>query len=276
MTPRGIRNNNPLNIRHNTGVFRGEIKGKDKTFKTFSTMPYGYRAAFVILATYLSKDCNTIEKIITRWAPPSENNTQAYIAKVEKWSGVPKDKVLTAADGADYMLIVAAMSAVENGINADINQVKEGFALQNKIAPVREQTYIGSTLRVLFVVMLFSLCSACKTKQYIPVETVKTEYRDKIARDSIFRYDSVFVKQTADTVFFERYRYLYKDKIVRDSIFVNDTIRVPYPVKVVKEVKAPLSGWQNFQLVCGRIALALALFAIIYFGLKLKKSLKRI
>jgi hypothetical protein len=63
MIPRGIRNNNPLNIRHNADVFQGETKGEDKSFKTFSTMPYGYRAAFVTLATYLSRGWNTIEKI---------------------------------------------------------------------------------------------------------------------------------------------------------------------------------------------------------------------
>lgn len=133
MTPRGLRNNNPLNIRHNVDVFQGEIKGNDKSFKTFSTMPYGYRAAFVTLATYLSRNLNTIEKIISRWAPPSENNTQSYITTVVKFSGIPKDKILTASDGADYILIVAAMSFVENGQNADINQIKVGFALQNKI-----------------------------------------------------------------------------------------------------------------------------------------------
>ena len=133
MIPRGLRNNNPLNIRHNADVFQGEIKGTDKSFKTFSSMPYGYRAAFVTLGTYLSRGWNTIEKIITHWAPPTENNTQAYIAKVEKWSGVPRNKILTAADGADYIMIVATMSAVENGINADINQIKAGFSLQNKI-----------------------------------------------------------------------------------------------------------------------------------------------
>lgn len=132
--PRGLRNNNPLNIRHNSDHFQGEIKGNDKSFKTFETMPYGYRAAFVTLHTYLTKyGCNTIEKIIARFAPPNENNTQAYIANVVKWSGVPKDKILTAADGADYILIVAAMSFVENGINADISQVKAGFNLQSKI-----------------------------------------------------------------------------------------------------------------------------------------------
>ena len=133
MKPRGLRNNNPLNIRHNADVFQGEIKGEDKAFKTFSSMPYGYRAAFVTLGTYLSRGWNTIEKIITKWAPPNENNTQGYIANVEKWSGVPRNKELTAADGADYIMIVAAMSAVENGKNADISEVKAGFNLQTKI-----------------------------------------------------------------------------------------------------------------------------------------------
>ena len=132
-TPRGIRNNNPLNIRHNADVFQGEIKGNDLSFKTFSTMPYGYRAGFAILHTYLKNGCNTIEKIITRFAPPNENDTQAYIANVAKWSGVPKEKVLTATSGTDYIMIVAAMSAVENGKNADISQVQAGFNLQTKI-----------------------------------------------------------------------------------------------------------------------------------------------
>lgn len=133
MKSRGLRNNNPLNIRRSAEQFQGEIKGKDKSFKTFETMPYGYRAAFVTLSTYLSKGYNTIEKIISKWAPPAENNTAGYITKVEKYSGVPRAKELTATDGADYILIVAAMSAVENGINADISQVKAGFNLQSKI-----------------------------------------------------------------------------------------------------------------------------------------------
>jgi hypothetical protein len=133
MKSRGLRNNNPLNIRHNAEHFQGEIKVKDKSFKSFSTMPYGYRAAFVTLATYLSRGCNTIEKIITKWAPPTENDTESYIAKVEKWSGVPRNKELTASDGADYILIVAAMSFVENGQNADISAVQAGFNLQTKI-----------------------------------------------------------------------------------------------------------------------------------------------
>ena len=108
MTPRGLRNNNPLNIRHNADVFQGEIKGNDKSFKTF-------------------------EKIITRFAPPSENDTRAYIAAVVKYSGVASDEALTATSGDKYILIVSAMSFVENGVNTDISQIKAGFNLQSKI-----------------------------------------------------------------------------------------------------------------------------------------------
>jgi hypothetical protein len=133
MKSRGLRNNNPLNIRHNADNFKGEIKGRDTSFKTFSSMPYGYRAAFVTLGTYLSRGWNTIEKIITKWAPPTENNTESYFAHVERWSGVPRNKELTARDGSDYILIVAAMSFVENGQNADISAVHAGFKLQTKI-----------------------------------------------------------------------------------------------------------------------------------------------
>lgn len=133
MKSRGLRNNNPLNIRKNADNFKGEIKGRDTSFKTFSSMPYGYRAAFVTLGTYLSRGWNTIEKIITKWAPPTENNTENYIAHVERWSGVPRNKELTARNGSDYILIVAAMSFVENGQNADISAVQAGFKLQTKI-----------------------------------------------------------------------------------------------------------------------------------------------
>ena len=133
MKSRGLRNNNPLNIRRSGEQFQGEINGTDKSFKTFSSLPYGYRAGFVILGTYLSRGVNTIEKIISKWAPPVENDTESYIKNVEKWSGVPRYKVLSGADGADYILIVAAMCFVENGHNADISAVRTGFNLQTKI-----------------------------------------------------------------------------------------------------------------------------------------------
>lgn len=134
MTSRGYRNNNPLNLRHSPDTFKGEIKSTDKHFEQYQSIEYGYRAAFITLHTYLTKyGCNTIEKIIARFAPPNENDTQAYIAAVIKYSGIATDEALKATSGDKYILIVSAMSFVENGINADISQIKAGFNLQTKI-----------------------------------------------------------------------------------------------------------------------------------------------
>ena len=123
--------------------------------------------------------------------------------------------------------------------------------------------------KLIFAVIATMLLS-CKSIKYIPVETTKIEYRDNFVRDSIFRYDSVFVKDKGDTLILEKFRYLYKNRIVKDSIFINDTIRVPYPVEVIKQVKAPLTSWQNFQIWCGRLALFVLLLACIYVVWKLK------
>ncbi|MDR1120032.1 MAG: structural protein P5 [Dysgonamonadaceae bacterium] len=133
-TPRGLRNNNPLNIRHSRDVFHGEIcPGTDKSFKQFESAAYGYRAAFLTLGTYLKRGWNTLEKIISHWAPPTENNTEGYIKKVANGSHVPRNKVLTDTDGEDFIAIAMAMTLVENGIPGKIQDVRAGFALQNRI-----------------------------------------------------------------------------------------------------------------------------------------------
>lgn len=124
--------------------------------------------------------------------------------------------------------------------------------------------------KILLFVAVVTILYSCKSIQYIPRETTKIEYRDNLVRDSIFRYDSVFVKDKGDTLILEKYKYLYKNRIVRDSIFINDTIRVPYPVEVIKQVKNPFSGWQNFQIWCGRIALFSLLIIGFYYVWRLK------
>jgi hypothetical protein len=124
--------------------------------------------------------------------------------------------------------------------------------------------------KLLFCAVPAILMYSCKSVKYVPVETTKIEYRDNLIRDSVVHYDSVYVYDTGDTVILERYKYLYKNRIVKDSIFVNDTIRIPYPVEVVKQIKTPLSSFQNFQIRCGRLVLFALLFVAIYFVWKLK------
>lgn len=134
MTSRGLKNNNPLNIRKNKDAFTGEKpQCTDPAFKQFISMAYGYRAAFVILGTYLERGQNTIEKIVKAWAPPSENNTEAYTRNVSIRSGVERNKLLTNMSGGDYINIVAAMSFSENGVPAVMTDVQAGFSLQTKI-----------------------------------------------------------------------------------------------------------------------------------------------
>ena len=85
---RGIRNNNPLNIRHSADKWQGErINQTDKSFVQFESMAYGYRAAWKVLDSYWKHFKNlrmpfTVSNIIERWAPPSENNTEAYVKTV--------------------------------------------------------------------------------------------------------------------------------------------------------------------------------------------------
>lgn len=69
---------------------------------------------------------------------------------------------------------------------------------------------------LMILLILGSLLNSCRT-QYIPVETVKTEFRtrDSIRYDSIYHHDSVFVRMTGDTVYLYKYKYLYKYPIVR-------------------------------------------------------------
>lgn len=128
---RGYRNNNPCNIRISTDKFQGEIQpSADKEFKQFETMAYGYRAAFRVIRTYINNyKCDTIRKIISRWAPKSENHTENYIRVVSERSGIPADDPIY-ADSREMMIrIVAAMSYVENGREAVMSDVIRGWEL---------------------------------------------------------------------------------------------------------------------------------------------------
>lgn len=84
---RGIRNNNPGNVRLTATRWKGQIRpGSDKEFCVFSSMEYGIRALIVTLRTYVVKrKVNTVRKMISRWAPANENHTEAYIKYIENY-----------------------------------------------------------------------------------------------------------------------------------------------------------------------------------------------
>lgn len=123
--PRGVRNNNPLNIRVGNN-WQGEITNTDGEFEQFESVEMGIRAAAKLLKNYRDMyGLNTIEKIITRWAPPDENNTPAYIASMEKQTGIGRDRPL-ATD--DYKKLITAMIRHENGVQPYSElQINAGF-----------------------------------------------------------------------------------------------------------------------------------------------------
>ena len=128
---RGYRNNNPGNIRINGDKFQGEvIPSQDKEFKQFESMAYGYRAIFKILRNYqINYKLNTIRQMISRWAPKNENDTANYISFVSERSGIPADDPIRTDNREMMIRIVAAMSKVENGQEADMCDVIDGWEL---------------------------------------------------------------------------------------------------------------------------------------------------
>lgn len=128
---RGLRNNNPGNIRLGSFKYKGErAKSSDVAFRQFESMEWGYRAMFVLLHTYaLRYDCRTLRDIISRYAPSSENNTEAYIRRVAGMIHLTDDEQLDTLDRRVMVDVVSAMSAVENGREADLASVVAGWEL---------------------------------------------------------------------------------------------------------------------------------------------------
>ena len=141
-TPRGIRNNNPLNIRHSADQWQGACEEqKDKSFVQFKSKAYGYRAAWKTLQSYYNRFCMksqpfTVRNIIGRWAPPKENDTESYIRSVLSLSGIGGKENLLPPENVDcyYRLskLLEAMTCMECGIRmnqVDSEAIFQGYKL---------------------------------------------------------------------------------------------------------------------------------------------------
>ena len=117
----------------------------------------------------------------------------------------------------------------------------------------------------MLICTLISLLSGCKSVQYVPVETVRTDsvYIDRFQRDSIYQRDSVFVNRwtAGDTVYQDKvvWKYVYRDKVKYDTVAIlrSDTVRVPYPVE------RRLTKWEQVRLNVGGWVIALVVITIL-------------
>ena len=124
MLPRGIRNNNPLNIRRTA---KDQWKGlraqqTDASFCQFESLEYGWRAAFYLLTHtyYHYYRLFTIRAIINKWAPPNENLTATYIENVCRLTEIGPDEPIgiPSDQPARWMMLGVAMAIQENGTNS--------------------------------------------------------------------------------------------------------------------------------------------------------------
>ena len=112
---RGIRNNNPLNLKKGVKFAYMIENPNEKTFMTFSKSWQGIRAAVLDITNDIAKGKNTLTKLITEFAPPVENDTNNYINIVSRNTGIKKDSLLNQRDFNFMLNLVRAKIEVENG-----------------------------------------------------------------------------------------------------------------------------------------------------------------
>lgn len=117
--------------------------------------------------------------------------------------------------------------------------------------------------RLIYIIMLLALAIcfvSCRT-QYVPVETVRTEYktRDSIRFDSIYQRDSIYMLVKGDTIYQYKYKYLYRYLTTNrtDTILKTDSIQIPYPVE------RKLTKWQSLKMELGGWAFGLVIAFIL-------------
>ena len=163
MPSRGIRNNNPLNIRRSSDRWEGaRMEQTDRSFVQFESMSYGYRAAWKVLESYWKhfyrlRESFTVENIIRRWAPPVENHTDSYVKTVLHLTSLGGKEHLP-RPYMGYMLeklarLLAAMTVVECGIRyeeVDMDAIWEGYDLAFPGKRMTRAGHVRSTEPLIF------------------------------------------------------------------------------------------------------------------------------
>ena len=132
--PRGIRNNNPGNLILTSIKWQGKVPNAENTdghFEQFTSMALGVRAMLIDLKGDIEKDgLNTLTKLITKYAPPRENNTKNYITLVAAKTGIGANSILS-TDKSTMLKVGSAITGVENGwlYQLPISEIERGYNL---------------------------------------------------------------------------------------------------------------------------------------------------
>ena len=120
--------------------------------------------------------------------------------------------------------------------------------------------------KLLFIASLLAVLTGCKTTEYVPVETVRTDtvYIAHIVTDSVYQHDSIYIHEKGDTVWYERWHTQYRDRLRIDTVYQAkvDTIAKPYPV--IKEVEKKLTKTQKGLMWAGGLSILALIVFVVY------------
>jgi hypothetical protein len=160
---RGIRNKNPGNLIYTNIAWVGKLplsQNTDKKFEQFDTMENGIRAMFKDLINDINKGKNTVRKLITEYAPPSENNTAQYIKDVCNSIGVTADQTISSVNQKFLLMLGKSIIKKENGVDASQvtdAQIIKGMQLMGDVSTstLKVTTTAKSIALIIPIILVF-------------------------------------------------------------------------------------------------------------------------
>lgn len=151
--PRGIRNNNPGNIRVGSSPWIGKVpmsENTDGAFEQFYFYVHGVRAMIKLLKNYVNSGRNTIRKILYYYAPPSDgNNTENYIQSVSSSTGISPDMLIDPENKEKMFKLAQSMAYHENGQEAITRNIfDEAWAMVSGIGKIYDTANIKPMGRI--------------------------------------------------------------------------------------------------------------------------------
>jgi hypothetical protein len=115
---------------------------------------------------------------------------------------------------------------------------------------MKKNKYLVATIAILIYLYIMFSFIGCTTTKYVPIESVRTEYINKVEKDTVIINNDRLIKEKGDTVYIVNTKYVYKTKNKIDTILRIDTIPIIQEVEVIKEVNK-LKDWQVILMVLG-------------------------
>lgn len=127
---------------------------------------------------------------------------------------------------------------------------------------MKKNKYLVATIAILIYLYIMFSFIGCTTTKYVPIENIRTEYINKVEKDTVIINNDRLIKEKGDTVYITDVKYVYKIKNKIDTILRIDTIPIIQEVEVIKEVNR-IKDWQMILMLLGGGMVAVVGYKII-------------